>query len=172
MTKYTFSINNSKNNNNNNTCPFYNKCKSTDYSKMLDDLINADIMEKNSWLNTGKKTIKTCTPIIDYTYTNIDTGDLLSDIHTILDKKEAYEDAYKFFATLNPFGTCPYKMNKLYKIGNDIKFMILIDGILINDKMFFYDDFNNFDIISDFTPKMKKTIATIYTNGLKITIKK
>ena len=167
MTKYTFSINNSKNNNNNNTCPFYNKCKSTDYSKMLTDFINADIIEKNSWLNINKKTT-----IPTYTYTNIDTGNLLSDIHTILDKKEAYEDAYKFFANLNPFGMCPYKMNKLYKIGDDIKFMILIDGILINDKMFFYDDFNDFDIISAFTPKMKKTIATIYTNGLKITIKK
>lgn len=172
MTKYTFSINNSNNTSKTNGCPFYGKCKSTDYSKMLDDLINADIIEKNGWLNAGTKTNTSC-PYINYTDTiKINTGNLLSDIHTILDKKEAYEDAYKFFANYNTYGMCPFKKNKLYKISDDIKFMILIDGILINDKMFFFDDFNDFDFISALTPKMKKTIATIYTDGLKITIKK
>lgn len=169
MTKYTFSINNSKFNKTNNGCPFYNKCnKSTDYSKILDDLINADIMEKNSWLNTGNTTCPFATTATTF---NINTGNLLSDIHTILDKKEAMEDAYKFFANLN-LCNCPYKKNTLYKIGNNIKFMILIDGILINDKMFFFDDFNNIDFTSALSPYMKKTIATIYIDGLKITIKK
>ena len=170
MTKYTFSINNSKNNNNS-TCPFYNKCNSSEYySEMLTDLINADIAEKNGWLNAGKKTIG-CPFATTSKTININTGNLLSDIHTILDKKEAMEDAYKYFANFN-FATCPYKMNKLYKIGDTIKFMILIDGILINDKMFFFDDFDDIDFINALTPKTKKTIATIYTNGLKITIKK
>ena len=50
--------------------------------------------------------------------------------------------------------------------------MILIDGILINDKMFFFDDFNDYSFLNLLTKKEKKTIATIYTDGLKITIKK
>lgn len=172
MTKYTFSINNGNKISKINGCPFCGKCKSTDYSKMLDDLINADIMEKNSWLNTGT-TINAGCPYANYGNTiKINTGNLLSDIHTILDKKESLEDAYKFFANYNTCSMCPFKKNKLYKINDDIKFMILIDGILINDKMFFFDDFNDIDFINALTPNMKKTIATIYIDGLKITIKK
>ena len=51
MTKYTFSLKN-----NNNTTTFFTPSnKSTDYSKMLDDLIFSDIINKNEWLKTTKK---------------------------------------------------------------------------------------------------------------------
>lgn len=170
MTKYTFNLKNNSNNTSN-TCPFFNKCnKSTDYSKILDDLINADIKEKNSWLYT---TSSSYTPgnTIKINYNINDDDDIITTACKTLEYNDALNKAFKFFANYN-IGTCPFKTNTLYKIGDDIKFMILIDGILINDKMFFFDDFNDYSFLNLLTKKEKKTIATIYTDGLKITIKK
>lgn len=170
MTKYTFNLKNNSNNTSN-TCPFFNKCnKSTDYSKILDDLINADIKEKNPWLYT---TSSSYTPgnTIKINYNINDDDDIITTACKTLEYNDALNKAFKFFANYN-IGTCPFKTNTLYKIGDDIKFMILIDGILINDKMFFFDDFNDYSFLNLLTKKEKKTIATIYTDGLKITIKK
>lgn len=170
MTKYTFNLKNNSNNTSN-TCPFFNKCnKSTDYSKILDDLINADIKEKNPWLYT---TSNSYTPgnTIKINYNINDDDDIITTACKTLEYNDALNKAFKFFANYN-IGTCPFKTNTLYKIGDDIKFMILIDGILINDKMFFFDDFNDYSFLNLLTKKEKKTIATIYTDGLKITIKK
>ena len=177
MTKYTFNL---KNNSNytSNTCPFFNKCNNyTDYSKILDDLINADIKEKNGWLNgytssNSGDTIKIkLNNIYIPTYNYNENDDIITTACKTLEYEDNLKKAFKFFANYN-FGTCPFKTNTLYKIGDDIKFMILIDGILINDKMFFFDDFNNYSFLNLLTKKEKKTIATIYTDGLKITIKK
>ena len=170
MTKYTFNLN-SNPTTSTNTCPFFNKCKkSTDWSKTLDDLINADIKEKNPWLYT---TACSYTPDNTYTikYNFNDDDDIITTACKTLEYEDALNKAFKFFANYN-IGTCPFKTNKLYKIGDDIKFMILIDGILINDKMFFFDDFKYDSFLNLLTKKEKKTIATIYTDGLKITIKK
>ena len=169
MKKYTFTI---KNNPTTYYTPSY---KSTDYSKVLDDLINADIKDKNPWLFTTSTTCKAtcpfnniCTPKINIT----DSDDIITTACKTLEYEDNLKKAFKFFANYNLGGFCPYKMNKLYKINDDIKFMILIDGILINDKMFFYDDFNNLSLMNALSANMKKTIATIYVDGLKITIKK
>ena len=65
MTKYTFSL---KNNPTTFYAPNY---KSTDYSKILDDLINDDIIEKNFWLgNTTKKDTDTIKIKINDKYSN------------------------------------------------------------------------------------------------------
>jgi hypothetical protein len=170
MTKYTFNLKNNSNNTSN-TCPFFNKCnKSTDYSKILDDLINADIKEKNPWLYTTSSSYAPGNTI-KINYNINDNDDIITTACKTLEYNDALNKAFKFFANYN-IGTCPFKTNTLYKIGDDIKFMILIDGILINDKMFFFDDFNDYSFLNLLTKKEKKTIATIYTNGLKITIKK
>jgi len=171
MTKYTFNLKNNSNFTSNNTCPFYNKCnKTTDWSQVLTDYINADIAEKNPWLYT---TAGTYTPdtTIKIKYNIDDNDDIITTACKTLEYEDALNKAFKFFANYN-IGTCPFKTNKLYKIGDDIKFMILIDGILINDKMFFFDDFKNASFLNLLTKKEKKTIATIYVDGLKITIKK
>ena len=172
MTKYTFSLNN------NNSTFYTPKYNNTDYSKILDDLINADIKEKNGWLNgytsdgSNNTTIKiklNNTYIPTYTYNEDD--DIITTACKTLEYEDNLKKAFKFFANYN-LNSCPFKTNTLYKIGDDIKFMILIDGILINDKMFFFDDFNNLSFLNNLSSKMKKTIATIYIDGLKITIKK
>ena len=166
MKKYTFTI---KNNPSTYYTPSY---KSTDYSKVLDDLINADIMEKNSWLNTGATCKTTCpfTNICTPKITINNNDDIITTACKTLEYEANLKNYYKFF--INLAGSNLYKMNTLYKFNDDIKFMILIDGILINDKMFFYDDFNNYSLLKALSENMKKTIATIYIDGLKITIKK
>ena len=171
MTKYTFNLN-SNPTTSTNTCPFFNKCKkSTNYSEILDDLINADIKEQNPWLYTTTAYSYNPDNTIKIKYNFNDDDDIITTACKTLEYEDALNKAYKFFANYN-IGTCPFKANKLYKIGDDIKFMILIDGILINDKMFFFDDFKNNSFLNLLTKKEKKTIATIYTDGLKITIKK
>ena len=164
MTKYTFSP---KNNPSTSYCPFY---ESTDYSKVLDDLIAADIAEKNSWLGstyTSKNNPKA--KIIIGNKTN----NLLGEIHSILNKKDEYDEAIKFLDSYNFCNlTSMYKPKTLYYLADGTKFMILEDGILINSKMFFFDDLNDNIFLYGLNKKMKKTIAIIYTDGLKITIKK
>lgn len=175
MTKYTFNLNSNKNNNSN--CPFYNKCKkSTDYSKMLDDFILADLKEKNPWLygNSSKTITNTC-PFIDNTDTikiKINTSTIGNDLESAFlfgGKTYNLSDAYKFLANLG--NTCPFKKNTTYKLSNGSIMEITDDYIHIDEKMYFFnlmDDTFFFNLNND----LKKTIATIYIDGLKITIKK
>jgi hypothetical protein len=172
MTKYTFDL---KNNNNftTNTCPFYNKCKkSIDYSKVLDDLIAADIKEKNPWLY-GTNTITTdSNNTIKIKLTGINTiNDDLENAFLFGDKYKTYytfDDAYKFFTNL-AYG--PFEKNKEYKLSNGDIIEITDDYIHINEKMYFFNLMDN-NFFYNLSKKLKKTIATIYVDGLKITIKK
>lgn len=162
MTKYTFSL--KDNNKTNNT--FCSNCKyntSTDYSKILDDLILDDIIEKNPWLNYSKK--KSNDTLMDafinggkkYTYTpNFD-----SDFKKASDYLANYGKKNIFY---------PFEKNKTYELSDGTIITITDDYIHINEKMYFFnlmDDafFYNLPI------KEKKTILTIYTDSLKITIK-
>ena len=171
MKKYTFKI---KNNPSTFNCPFYDKCnKSTDYSKILDDLINADIAEKNPWLFGNNDNTTTTSGNIKITLKNKPTNNLLGEIHAILNKKDEYDDYINYINTFDIFNLCNmYIPKKLYKTTNGDSFMILDDAILINGKMFFFDDLNNNTFIDSLNSFTKKTIATIYVAGLKITIKK
>ena len=175
MTKYTFSINNSTNKINTNTCPFSTKCgKSTNYSKILDDLIAADIKEKNPWLyGTSTKKITTGCPFISKPETiKIKLNTIDNDLeNAFLFGEKTYDmsDAYKFLANLG--NTCPFKKNTTYKLSNGSYIEITDDYIHIDDKMYFFnlmDDAFFYNLNND----LKKTIATIYIDGLKITIKK
>ena len=170
MTKYTFNL---KDNNNftSNNCPFYNKCKkSIDYSKVLDDLIAADIKEKNPWLYGGN-TITT-SGNIKIKLNGFNTiDDDLENAFLFGDKYKAtytFDDAYKFFTDL-AFG--PFEKNTEYKLSNGDIIEITDDYIHINEKMYFFNLMDD-NFFANLTKKMKKTIATIYTDGLKITIKK
>ena len=162
MKKYTFTLNN-----NNNTTS-YNPFSTTysnkpDYSKILDDLILDDIIEKNLWLNYSKK--KSNDTLMDafinggkkYTYTpNFD-----SDFKKASDYLANYGKKNIFY---------PFEKNKTYELSDGTIITITDDYIHINEKMYFFnlmDDafFYNLPI------KEKKTILTIYTDSLKITIK-
>lgn len=166
MKKYTFSI---KNNPSTFYAPNY---KSTDYSKVLDDLIAADIKEKNPWLYGNNNTIKTNGNTIKIklngfnTYNNdLETAFIYGDTN----KKYTLTDAFAFLKNLA--FTCPFKKNTTYKLSNGDLIEITDDYIHINEKMYFFnlmDDAFFFNL----SEPLKKTIATIYIDGLKITIKK
>ena len=163
MTKYTFSL---KNNPNTFYAPKY---KSTDYSKVLDDLIAADIKEKNPWLY-GNDTITTSGNIkikinnTDKYYDDLESTFLFGGNTTI-----KMNDAYNFL--LNLANDCPFKKNTTYKLSNGDYIEITDDYIHINEKMYFFNLMDD-DFFYNLSKKMKKTIATIYVDGLKITIKK
>ena len=150
ITKYTFSLKNNNKTNNTNSCFFCGACpKST---KTLDDYINDDIMAKNSWLyggSTNKKTIKI----------NIDNPTCMSNIYS-------YFNGFKFG------NTCPYEEDKIYYLADGTPFYFTKDYITIGFNTYYFYEFGNPIFISGLTKKMKKTIATIYIDGLKITIKK
>ena len=149
ITKYTFSLKNNNKTNNTNSCFFCGACpKST---KTLDDYINDDIMAKNSWLygDTNKKTIKI----------KIDDPACMSNIYS-------YFNGFKFS------NTCPYEEDKIYYLADGTPFYFTKDYITIGFNTYYFYEFGNPIFISGLTKKMKKTIATIYIDGLKITIKK
>ena len=174
MTKYTFSINNSNINKTNNGCPFFNKCnKSTDYSKMLDDLIAADIKEKNPWLY-GYDTYTTKNPgTINIKFTSPDTKsfDDLENAFIYGGKTYYYNSAYNFLKNLGTCINCPFKKDIKYKLSDGTYIKITDDYIHINDEMYFFNLMDDAFFLN-LPPKEKKTICTIYTDSLKITIKK
>ena len=168
MTKYTFSL---KNNPSTFCAPKY---KSTDYSKVLDDLIAADIKEKNPWLygyntsstynNSGNNTtIKIKLNGFDKPSDDLETAFLFGG------KKYYFTDAFSFLKNLA--FKCPFKKNTTYKLSNGDYIEITDDYIHINEKMYFFNLMDN-DFFYNLGADMKKTIATIYVDGLKITIKK
>lgn len=155
MKKYTFKLNN-------NNTPSFNstfRTKSTDYSKILDDLILDDIIDKNPWLGKKKEEL-----FID---------NLIKESHTYttFTFDDDFEKATKFLENYNSSIFKPFKKNKTYELTDGTIIMITDDYIHIDDKMIFFNLLGDKSFISTLSPKIKKTICTIYTDGLKITIK-
>ena len=151
MTKYTFSLKN-----NNNTTTFFTPSnKSTDYSKMLDDLIFSDIINKNEWLKTTKNNNSTI---------------ILKDIDLYgdsLDKKVC-----SYFANYKLGNNCPFIKDKIYYLADGTPFYITDDYITIGFDTYYFYEFGKPMFFSNLSESMKKTICEIYVDGLKITIKK
>ena len=115
MTKYTFSL--KDNNKTNNT---FCGNTSTNYSKILDDLINADIKEKNPWLFTStSSTPKTETIKIKINGKTTDTFDMT--------------DIYKFFYGYKFTNNCPFIKDKIYYLADGTPFYLTDDYITIHD---------------------------------------
>ena len=152
MTKYTFSL--KDNNKTNNT---FCGNTSTNYSKILDDLINADIKEKNPWLFTNS-TPKTETIKIKINGKTTNTFDM--------------SDIYKFFNGYKFTKNCPFIKDKIYYLADGTPFYLTDDYITIGFNTYYFYEFGMPTFISSLSKDIKKTIATIYIDGLKITIKK
>lgn len=145
----------------NNTESTFHNTSSINYSKILDDLIYADIMEKNYYLDENPTTIKT-------------TGDKYLDKMIGIGNtglKDNFTSAItyiKSFKTKKP----AFEYGKIYKLHDGTPIIFFEDSIQIGFKLYYYNDFDNYDFLSTITPELKKTIITIYIDGLKITIKK
>lgn len=165
MKKYTFTlgeINNTINKKNANNSIFGNYATtiydnpSTDWSKVLDDLINADIAKKNaSWLSSYA-TPKTETIKIK-----------INDTYKPISMTNVYEffNGYKLSSS-------PYKMDTIYYLADGTPFYFTKDYITIGFNTYYFYEFAKPSFICGLTDSFKKTIATIYIDGLKITIKK
>ena len=151
MTKYTFSLKN-----NNNTSTFFTpKTKSTDYSKILDDLILDDLIKKNPWLNTS------------YSSANEPTTIKIK----FKDDNDLYSNVCKFFADKDYLKKTFIK-DKIYYLADGTPFYLTDDYITIGFNTYYFYEFGNPIFINGLTDSFKKTIATIYIDGLKIIIKK
>lgn len=169
MNKYTFKL--SETNKSNNTISNNNYDKNY-YSKVLDNLIHADIIEKNPYL-------------VDYGYSSDTTGDVYLDKIIGLDKKNTikingylkdatdFANAANFLANYNKTKAIklPYEYGKTYTLTDGTPIIFFDDSIQIGFDLYYYNDFNKPFFLENLTPSIKKTICTIYVNGLKITIK-
>ncbi len=152
MTKYTFSLKN-----NNNTSTFFTpKTKSTDYSKILDDLILDDLIKKNPWLNTSYSSSTTEPTTIKIKFK---------------DDNDLYSNVCKFFADKDYLKKTFIK-DKIYYLTDGTPFYITDDYITIGFNTYYFYEFNTPKFFAGLSDDMKKTICTIYVDGLKITIKK
>ena len=68
--------------------------------------------------------------------------------------------------------SCPYIEDKIYYLADGTPFYFTKDYITIGFNTYYFYEFANPLFIKGLTKDFKKTIATIYINGLKITIKK
>lgn len=143
MKNYIFDFDKS---NNTSTSIFNFRAEKPDYSKMLDDLIIADVMDKNYYLNTTNTTSKTTT---------------IDDVATFIDAKN-------FLANYGKNNT-PYVYGTTYYIG-DTPVIFFEDSIQIGFDLYFYNDFSKKSFFNLLPKKIKKTIIDIYVNGLKISI--
>ena len=160
ITKYTFSLKN--NNKNINTNTFYSKYPN--YSKILDDLIASDIKAKNTWLNTSN----TSDNIIKIKINDSEPTDLISAIV----KESSMNNVYEFFKGYKFSKKSPFIKDKIYYLADGTPFYLTDDYITIGFKTYYFYEFGMPTFIGSLSEDFKKTIATIYVDGLKITIKK
>ena len=151
ITTYTFG----KKNNNKNSFNFLNTSSKPNYSKILDDIIITDIIDKNSYL--FKNNIK---------------NDYLDDI--ILNAKPTkYNDtlldaAIKFLANYKKpkkSYILPFKLNTIYTLTDGTPIIFFDDEIQIGHDSYSYSDFANASFINTLAPSKKKIIIDIYTKG-------
>lgn len=156
MTKYTFKIKN-------NPSTFFTPSnKSTNYSKILDDLILDDLIKKNEWLNTKTYII----PGNDYTTKKTSTIKIKFD-----DSEDLYGKVCKFFADKDSLKNTFIK-DKIYYLADGTPFYITDDYITIGFNTYYFYEFDTPKFFYSLNDDIKKTICTIYVDGLKITLKK
>lgn len=154
MKKYTFTKTFDTNKSNN---TIYASGSNTNYSKILDNLIATDIIDKNPYLITSSKKSSSYIPIT-IGNNSIDT---------------AYIDAIKF---LKNYGkkrnTFPYIIGETYELEDGTPIIFFEDSIQIGFDLYYFKDFSNPLFIKNISTPLKKKIAEIYTGGLKISIYK
>lgn len=158
MKKTTF-INKTTNNNDNINFPIGN---STNYSKMLDDLILADIIDKNPYLYTTKSNSDSI--LSDTTSYSTWTNSL----NTKKTKKIYIDDAIEYLFTDNN----PYKLDTTYYLDDGTPIIFFEDSIQIGFDLYYFKDLKKPKFISSINSNIKKKIIELYIDGLKISIYK
>jgi len=164
MKTYTFNLDNNTSFKNNT----FHTWK--DYSKDLDNLIHADIMEKNYYLNSDNST--TGDIYLDKMIGINNDGIIIGS--TGLKDADAFAKAADFLANYSKPKSLkislPYEYGKTYKLSDGTPIIFFDDSIQIGFDLYYFDDFKKKNFLSNLTAGLKKTIISIYTNGLKISI--
>ena len=148
MKTYTFTTSNI-NNSKNFIDEIIGKSKSTNYSKILDDIIYDNVIKKNSYLFTGMKKSR---------YIGNVDSDFLKAAEFLANYKEPKNKLYDFI------------IGRTYYLSDNTPIIFYDDEIQIGFDVFKYSDFTSTDFISTIAPKMKNTIIDIYTNARNLTI--
>ena len=157
--KKTFKF--SSNNNSNISFPGYTD--STNYSKILDDIILTDVIEKNDYL------FKPFTKNEDADYfmsktANISDGDILSI------GCPKFDNAINFITNYNSYTKkykLPYIIGKCYTLSDGTPIVFYENNIQIGYDFYDYNDFLNKKFLNSLSTNKKKIIIDIYINGAK-----
>lgn len=148
ITTYTFGKKN-----NNNSIPFSTSSK-PNYSKILDDLIIADVIKKNSYLfNNSKKNDEDSALFNALLGKKYDTK--LDNAIDFLANYKKYKKSYSI----------PYIYGKMYTLSDGTPIVFYEDEIQIGFDSYKYTDFSDFNFLKSLSTNTKKTIINIYTNG-------
>lgn len=138
--------------NNTFTFPFFNKkyTYEPNYSKIIDDIILSDVIDKNSYLFTSGTT-----------YIPITSSPLKGD--------DKFIKAANFLANYKKnkkiYKTIPYELGKMYTLSDGTPIVFYDDEIQIGFDTFKYSDFSNLSFLKGITDNTKDIIINIYTNG-------
>lgn len=147
MKTYTFTTSNI-NDSKNFIDEIIGKSKSTNYSKILDDIIYDNVIKKNSYLFTDVKKSR---------YIEDVTSDFLKAANFLANYKE-------------PKNKLHFIIGRTYYLPDNTPIIFYDDEIQIGFDVFKYSDFGSIDFINAITPSAKKTIIDIYTNARDLTI--
>lgn len=148
----------SANNSNKNTTFFLNNNTSEDYSKILDDIIAANIIKKNSYLFDT----------YDTTYSST-TGTKPIIIGGYLKDDDEFAKATKFLANYNTYKktyNIPIVYGKMYTLSDGTPIVFSEDEIQIGFDVYRYSDFSNNIFLKTIEPAKKDLIINIFTNGI------
>ena len=133
---------------------------STNYSKILDDIILTDIIDKNQYLF---KNLNTKNEDADY-FLSKTSGDIiltggpkLYDAGKFLTNYKLYTKKYKL----------PYIIGKCYTLSDGTPIVFYENNIQIGYDFFDYEDFGNISFLNSLAENKKKTIIDIYIKGAK-----
>ena len=153
MTK-TFNFTTKKNNNG---TFFHNN---TDYSKIIDNIIIADIAKKNDYLFNYKNDTDILASLIGDEPIIINSSNLKAD--------DDFIKATKFLANYKTYKkkyNIPYKYGEMYKLSDGTPIVFYNDEIQIGFDVYSYNDFKNFSFLNNLTTEKKNIIINIFTNG-------
>ena len=150
ITTYTFS----KKNNNNNIFSFQKSSSKPNYSKILDDIIISDVIDKNDYLFKNTYNKKKEDSIIFKSLLNNSSSKL--------------DNAIKFLANYKNIKknySIPYIYGKMYTLTDGTPIVFYDDEIQIGFDTFKYNDFSDSLFLSNLSANTKKLIINIYING-------
>lgn len=138
------------NNNNKNSFCFNN---STNYSKILDNIILADIAKKNDYL-FKKKNEDSDIFIANLGKTKYYDDDFMNAVNFITNYKK-YNKKYNL----------PYTLGKMYTLSDGTPIVFYDDEIQIGFDTYAYTDLKNISFLNTLSAPTKKVIINIYANA-------